>query len=439
MPSPPAPPSLPPPSLSLRSFVKSLSKFDILQDFHLPDDQFASLKLHKLHQVAVETGVEPFFSPSYCTRRSVRRYALSPSSSDVATPLPVPWGSMPTVWSSASTAEVKHTSTPSVEDPNTATAHDATELSEQEETEGPRAESSTESVSADRGFAADRDDGCREGGAGLTDGPAEFHPEENQGLTNHTGPSTDTDTGSVLSKESPAKETKKCSEPKASPGIDGKNQRSSLHHSIQSQLLLSPLVSALLTTTQLPSSSLTSSPPLPSLGVTPQSGPAARPLTSSPSAPNLILPPPHSPSTQALSPPLLSPCPSLPPSRVQVSRQLVHTTGPADEPHVSSAQSEGSEGTAGLKTQEAEEDLTSRTHTLKVTDFTCCSPKADLIIFVRVCVRRLHLVAVWWMRAAFLELRVVCVWQQLGSGLCASGLKFQLLIGTCHTPGPLMR
>lgn len=420
MPSPLAPTSLPLPSLSLHSFVKNLSKFDILQDFHLPDDQFASLKLHKLRQVAVETGVEPFSSPSYCTRRSVWRYALSPSSSDIATPLPVPPGSTPTVPSSPNTVEVKHTSTPSGEERNTLTAHDATELSEQEETEGPRPESSTESVPADGGHAADSVDGCKEGGAGLTDCPGKFHPEENQGLSNHTDDSLlpktpsfscqlqrtveepldsstvphncdDPDADSVLSKESPAKETKICSEPNSSPGIDSKNQKSALHHSIQSQLLLSPpLGSALLTTPQLPSSSLTSSPSLPSLGVTPQSVPAALPLTSSPSVPTLILPPPHSPSTQALSPPPLSPCPSLPPSQVQVSCQLVHTAGPANEPHVSSVQPEGSEGKAGLKTQEAEEDLKSCTHTLKVTDFICCNQKADLnqndmVIFVCMC------------------------------------------------------
>lgn len=388
MPSPPAPASLPLPSLFLRSFAKNLSKFDILQDFHLPDDQFASLKLHKLCQVAVETGVEAFSSPSYCTRRSVRRYALSPSSSDLATPLPVLSGSTPTVSSSPDTAEVKHTSTPSVE-------HVATEPSEQENTEGSRTESSTESVSAARGCAADCVDGRKEGGAGLTDCPGKFQPEENQGLSNHTDHSSlprapsfschfqstveeppdsstvphksdDADTGFVLSEESPAKETKKCTEPKTSPGMDGKNQKSSPYHSIQSQLLLSPLVSGLLTTPQLPTSSLTSSPSLPSLGVTPQSAPAALPLTSSSSAPAFVLPPPHSPSTQALSPPPLSPCPS------QVSCQLVHTSGPANEPHVFSVQSEGK---ADLKT---EEDLKSCTHTLKVTDFRGCNPKADL-------------------------------------------------------------
>lgn len=399
MPSPPAPTSLPLPSLSLHSFVKNLRELDILQDFHLPDDQFASLKLHKLRQVAVEAGLEPFSSPSYCTRRSVRRYALCPSSGDTATPLPVPSDSTPTLSSSPAAAEAKLTSTPSGEERKT--------QSEQEKTEGPRPGSS-----ADPGCAAGR----QEGGAGPTGCPGQ---EENQGLANrtdHSGlpkspsfscqleepPDSSTvkadcdDAGSVPSEESPAKETTKCSQPKTSPGVDGKNQNSSL------QLLLSPLVSGLLTTPQLPASS----PPLPSLGVTPQ---AALPLTSSPSAPTLILPPPHSPSTQARSPPPLSPCPSLPPSQVQVSCQLVPTAAPAN------VQSEGCEGKAGgTKTEEADEDLESCTHTLKVTDVLCCSQKADLnqsilVMCVCVCVCRLHLVAAWSMRAAFLALRVVCV------------------------------
>lgn len=330
MPSPPAPTSLPPPSLSLSSFLRNLSKFDVQQDFHLPDDQFASLKLHKLRQVAVETGLESFSSPSYCTRRSVWRYALSPSGGDVATPLPVPSGSTPTVPSSPDTAEVKHDFTASLEDPNTP------ELSEQEKDEGPGTRNSTESGSEDGGSAADRVGGCEVGVTGCA---------ENQGLSNHTDPRADSGPGSVLRTESPAKETKESSEATTSPGIDGKNQKASL----QSRLLSSPLVSGLLTTPQPPSSSLTSSPSLPSLGVTPQRVPAALPLTSSPSAPTLVPPPPHSPSTQALSPPPLSPCPSPP---------LVHTTGPPNGP-----QADG-------KTEEAEEELESCTHTLKVTGFS---------------------------------------------------------------------
>lgn len=388
VPSAPAPASLALPSLSLSSFVKSLDKFDIPQDFHLPDDQFASLKLHKLRQVAMETGVEPFSPPSYCTRGSVHRYVLSQSSSDTPSPLPVPLGSTPTVSSSPNTTEVKHTSTPSVEEQNTLTAADTTELSDQEKTEGPRTESqghaaSTESMSADRVV-----DECKEDEAELSH-PGKLHPGKIHGCAHSiddgalpqtpsfscvletameeppdSSPVSHTDAGSG---ESPAKETKKCSEPDTSPGGDRNGRKSSVHHSIQSQLLLSPPSSTLLTTPQLPSS-----PMVPLLGVTPQSALAALPLTSSPAAPTLVLPPPHSPSTQALPPPPLSPCPSRPPSQpltstasqLKASCQLVCTAEPANGARASNICPEGSEEKTGLET--AEEDLKSCTHTLTV-------------------------------------------------------------------------
>ncbi|KAM4751428.1 uncharacterized protein palb2 [Anableps anableps] len=55
--------------LSLPSLIRRLKSLDIQQDFHLPDDQFASLKLHKLCQVAVESGLKHFSTPSHNTRR----------------------------------------------------------------------------------------------------------------------------------------------------------------------------------------------------------------------------------------------------------------------------------------------------------------------------------------------------------------------------------
>lgn len=405
MPSPPAATALPLPSLSLSSLLKDLIKFDIQQDFHLPDDQFASLKLHKLHQVAVETGVERFSSPSYCTRRSVRQFVLNHSSGDATTPLPVPCGSTPTFPSSPNTKKASPFSTSSVGVQNALMAPDTTEGSDQEKTEGSRTESwglaaSPGSVSAMGGPAADRVDQWKEEDAELTHRPGKLHPEETQGFTNLTGdralPKTPSfscqsertfkeppDTSAALlycvdtsaRKESPAKETNKCCDPHTSPCMDNKNQSSSLHSSVRSQLLLSPLVaSSLSMTTHLHSSTLPSSPILPSLGVTPQSVADALPFTSSPSAPNLILPPSHSPSTQALPPPPLSPCPYLPPSqpptciasRVQASSQPLHLAEPANETHGSNIQSEGSEGNRGLRTEAEDEDFNSCTHTLKV-------------------------------------------------------------------------
>ncbi|XP_077426974.1 uncharacterized protein palb2 [Vanacampus margaritifer] len=52
-----------PPRLLHRQLVGDLSHFDLRQDFHLPDEQFASLKLSKLRQVATESGMEAFASP----------------------------------------------------------------------------------------------------------------------------------------------------------------------------------------------------------------------------------------------------------------------------------------------------------------------------------------------------------------------------------------
>lgn len=88
--SPPAQTSLlPPPSLSLGPLVKNLTQFDFHHDFHLPDDQFASLKLHKLRQVAVETGVEHLTSPSFNTRGSVRRRESCHGARNPVMPLPL--------------------------------------------------------------------------------------------------------------------------------------------------------------------------------------------------------------------------------------------------------------------------------------------------------------------------------------------------------------
>lgn len=405
MPSPPAATALPLPSLSLSSLLKDLIKFDIQQDFHLPDDQFASLKLHKLHQVAVETGVEHFSSPSYCTRRSIQRFALNHSSGDAITPLPVLCGSTPTFPSSPNTNKASPFSTPSVGVQNALMTPDTTEGSDQEKTEGSQTESwglaaSPEPVSVMGGHAADRVDQSREEDAELTHRPGKFHPEETQGFTNLTDdralPKTPSFTcrsertfkeppdtsaallycvdtsAAVLRKESPAKETNKCCDQHMSPCMGNKNQRSSLHSSVRSQLLLSPLLaSTLSTTTHLHSSTLPSSPTLPLLGVTPQSVPDALPFISSPSAPNLILPPPHSPSTQALPPPPLSPCPYLPPSQpatciasqVHASSQPVHLAEPVNSSNI---QSQGSEGIQGLKTEAEDEDFKSCTQTLKV-------------------------------------------------------------------------
>ncbi|TWW58907.1 partner and localizer of BRCA2 [Takifugu flavidus] len=388
MPSPPAATALPLPSLSLGSLLKDLIKFDVQQDFHLPDDQFASLKLHKLHQVAVETGVEHFSSPSYCTRRSVRQFVLNHSGGDAITPLPVPCGSTPTLPSSPDTNKASPFSTPSVGVQNALMAPDTTQGFDQEKTEGSQTESwglaaSPESVSAMGGRAADRVDQCQEQDAELTHRPGKFHPEETQGFTNLTDdgalpktPSFSCQSERTVKEPPDTKETNKCCDPHTSPCMDNKNQSSSL----RSQLLLSPLLASTLSTTaHLHSSILSSSPTLPSLGVTPQTEADALPFASSPSAPNLIPPPPHSPSTQALPPPPLSPRPYIPPSQpptciasqVQASSRPVHLAEPANETHGSNIQSEGPEGNRGFKTEAEDEDFKSCTQTLKSPSGGC--------------------------------------------------------------------
>lgn len=50
-------------------------------------------------------------------------------------------------------------------------------------------------------------------------------------------------------------------------------------------------------------------------------------------------------------------------------------------------------------------------------------------IFVCMFAYSLHLVAAWSTHAAFRGLWVICTWQLLESGLCASGPKLQILIG----------
>lgn len=52
-----------------------------------------------------------------------------------------------------------------------------------------------------------------------------------------------------------------------------------------------------------------------------------------------------------------------------------------------------------------------------------------MVIFVCTFAYSLQLVAAWLTHAAFLDLWVICTWQQLESGLCASGPKLQILIG----------
>ncbi|KAM4595458.1 uncharacterized protein palb2 [Fundulus diaphanus] len=93
--------------LSLPSLMRRLKTLDIQQDFHLPDDQFASLKLHKLRQVAVESGHECFSTPSHSTR--MRSNCLY-SAIDPPTPFSLPLSLTPTIPGSPCPNESEQTS-----------------------------------------------------------------------------------------------------------------------------------------------------------------------------------------------------------------------------------------------------------------------------------------------------------------------------------------
>nr|XP_057943941.1 partner and localizer of BRCA2 [Doryrhamphus excisus] len=81
------------PSLPVhRPLLSNLVNFELHQDFHLPDDQFALLKLNKLRQVpARESGVEPFGSSSCDTPVCAPRHSGTP-----VTPLVLPLSFTPT-------------------------------------------------------------------------------------------------------------------------------------------------------------------------------------------------------------------------------------------------------------------------------------------------------------------------------------------------------
>nr|XP_046226876.1 partner and localizer of BRCA2 [Scatophagus argus] len=364
---------LPLPSLSLGPLVNNMVNFDIPQDFHLPDDQFASLKLHKLRQVAVESGAERFTSSSYNTRRSIRCYESHRSSRDALSLTPTVSDSAN---STARSVLTGHKLTDKLR--SQSLTEESCDRENPQQTENPQCQTQTAStgfVSVVQDCAADCADQCE--AKDTADRPAgevsdhfisqsdELHMKESYVISSeeHTDcagavhplliqmspnhqtedkagvktlpfdctlektPEEPSDNGTAvhacndsqvpgespaqhLNVKSPAREIS--FEPTTRSPRENKNPDKCLPlHGVHSQLLLSPQASAPFITPHLCSSALHSSPTLPSLGLTPHTVPAGLLLTSSPSAPTLILPPPHSPSTQALPPPDLSPCPSL--------------------------------------------------------------------------------------------------------------------------------
>ncbi|XP_051939967.1 partner and localizer of BRCA2 isoform X2 [Hippocampus zosterae] len=87
----PSPKLSPTPPLGPRMRLAGrLSHFDLHRDFHLPDEQFAALKLSKLRQVAAESRMEVFPSPRRNTG-GVRRRSGTPAESLGLTPAVEKW------------------------------------------------------------------------------------------------------------------------------------------------------------------------------------------------------------------------------------------------------------------------------------------------------------------------------------------------------------
>ncbi|XP_014196779.1 partner and localizer of BRCA2 isoform X2 [Haplochromis burtoni] len=383
-------PSLSPAQTSLLRLPSLLSgplmNLDTHQDFHLPDDQFASLKLLKLRQVTGESAVEPFSSPSYNTRSSWRRFDFRCTGADAATPLPLQLSLTPTIASSPGHNAEQLAATQSIHIQSVSEEHRLTDkvmkhsFTEEQQSLAETHSSPTEPVgqkcanvcketvivnshielqtlmnSADRPVCTENDDVINHPEKLKVKHPEPekhtycgvVHASEDLRCINHS--EEDKVTTELVSFESPVEELSSSScadkqacnetnppgEPLKSPNRLPENQTKSSHGVISQLMLSSPLASApsLFITPHLPSSTLSTSPKLPSLGLTPHPVTCSLPLTSSPSAPCLNLPPPYSPSRQVLSPPPLSPCPSITylppsPSALPPSGEIHHLSKP---------------------------------------------------------------------------------------------------------------
>ncbi|KAM4584087.1 uncharacterized protein palb2 isoform 2-T2 [Odontesthes bonariensis] len=406
----------PPPSMFSGFLGNNLMCLDVQQDFHLPDEQFASLKLHKLRQAIVESGLEHFSTPSGNTRGSLLRSHPNYGSSERLAPRHFPLSYTPTISKSPR---------PNEEDQQNLSAKISESLTEvpceknvPETEEEQRAENlhrETESVSVVEAITEDvkhketvaprshnqsstsvcvskpeRQQNCADRGhvthvtrhsdEHKAERTASTNQTESGGVVHSLKNERSVENGAVAltlsSDEKPEEPSalKACDDTECPPEFPVNVEYSDrLKEAQPSQLVLSsPLAPAPcpFITPRLPSSAPTSSPMLPSLGLTPLLP------HSSPSAPSLALPPPHSPSTQARSPPALSPCassthfpPSLPPLSLSGQARAsceppalsdqCQEVEPATCPTPSSRRLQSSAG------QVAEKQMLRRTHTLK--------------------------------------------------------------------------
>lgn len=385
LPSSPAQTLLPFPSGSL---VNHLLNLDYPQDFHLPDDQFASLKLHKLCRASSDSGVEHLTPPSSSTCRSIQHPGAPQSP---FTPLLVPVSLTPVIMDSSHQAEVglvasqkkdlenlwiqqshvqesSHQTRSSPAEPVLVVQDSAVVFDQHKERETVISNTQNQMDSNTNRPAESPSIHSADSPPGKANGPQINQPlviSFRSGVacnvddqtykchqTNRDAKTEDKDIIKTLSFDSPGKETPeepsrnltKCNQsPVQTLNVNSPVQHSKKSpqhitspprtHRVNTQLLLSPLLaSAPSTAPLLPPSFVETSPTLPFVGPTPGPVLSSQPLTSSPCAPVLNLPPPYSPSTQNLSPPPLSPCRSptfFPPNQPQKS-PAAHVLAPSE-------------------------------------------------------------------------------------------------------------
>ncbi|XP_037327763.2 partner and localizer of BRCA2 [Pungitius pungitius] len=348
-PSPPAPTApLPRPSHFPAPFFNHLLNFDFPQDFHLPDEQFASLKLLKLRRVAADPGVERVASASYNTRRCKRR---PDSRGDPPAALALSGSPRP---ATSSPAEREH-----VEETEETPRGDTQEIPVEERLGNEPVRDcgerrvGTPPRNRAAGDAGEGDSGSSvvpsEGGAGgrvcaRPQRPAEEPPDHSSSSSSGAA-ARSCDHGDAPGPKEP-------SDPAASP-LSAAGRR------VPSQLLLSPPGPSM--TPHAPSQpAALCSPTLPSLGLSPHPLRAALPLTSStPSAPS----PTSSPPALLLSPRPAASSP-YPAAATGAPPETPGRVEPPDSPTPPELQSPGSGGGA-------EEHVMRRTHTLKAPAGGC--------------------------------------------------------------------
>ncbi|XP_054912382.1 partner and localizer of BRCA2 [Poeciliopsis prolifica] len=430
--------------LSLPFLISRLKCLDIQQDFHLPDDQFASLKLHKLRQVAVES------TPSHNTRSAVNllmpcSFLLSSTSTSRNSPRPnkseqtSPQQTQCTVTDNLTgmrlNEELCNPSIPeaelSADALNTSTEADALVFTEELDTGAENGAALSSTCTDEPQTLADRTS-RKENGVQLSNEP-EVEESENEkqasleelGLVDGritqllsfdfsesraaeevpTSCTNDAAANSLVNNPNPQYPAEDFAEPTKTYSSEDRAIKSNA-----SQFLFkSPLdavgcLCADLPSVHYPSFTLASSPVLPSLGITPNA--ARLPTDSSPFAPPLCLPPSPSPSTQDLSPLELCPVASItsvpsslpPPSLCSQLQDLSEPPAPRDQgivreepddcPTPSRIQVQGSAVEVGITTDRpAQKFLLSYTHTLEapaggsLVDVCCVSdPSAGVCV-----------------------------------------------------------